>query len=94
MLKQSARKRMISFTITLKQFKKLCAQTGYMEHKGRYYDCLTVDRIIPELGYTIENVQVISRQENSDKYHLMEKDINWIEEFTPPPHSQDNDLPF
>lgn len=74
-IKRSAKKRGIPFEITLNEFKKLIKGTGYIENAGRLSDELTVDRIIPTLGYTYDNLQVITKGENVSKYHNDEKDL-------------------
>lgn len=73
-IKRSAKKRDIPFLITLAEFKKLIKGTGYVENAGRLSNDLTIDRIIPTLGYTYDNLQVIKKGDNVRKYHEDEKD--------------------
>lgn len=65
MLRHSARKRKLPFTITLAQFKAFCAQTGYLERRGNSPDSLTIDRVDVNKGYHIENIRVLTHEENS-----------------------------
>lgn len=74
MLKKSAKKRGYSFTITVDWFKDFCRRTGYMENKGRLFNNYTVDRIDNNQGYEPHNVRVITKSENSRKYHQEDKD--------------------
>lgn len=55
------------FTLTFEQFKKFCIKTKYMAGKGRSKESYTIDCIIPELGYTYENIQKLSESDNSKK---------------------------
>ncbi len=66
-LRSSAKKRNLEFTLTLSEFIDLVIPTGYMEKRGRFYDSLTIDRKKNKLGYTRENVRVISKSINSAK---------------------------
>lgn len=50
-LKKSAKKRHLSFTITLEWFRKFITSTGYIENRGRLADSLTIDRKDNLLGY-------------------------------------------
>lgn len=65
MLRHSARKRGIPFTITKEQFTKFCQETGYLEMRGKKPDSLTIDRIDPNDGYHIHNIRVLPHAENS-----------------------------
>jgi hypothetical protein len=67
-LKKSAKKRHYEFSITLDWFREWVKQNGYMEGRGRTADGLTVDRIRNEEGYTPDNLQVLTKSDNSSKY--------------------------
>lgn len=75
MLKKSARKRGLPFTITLEYFKELVSQTDYMEKKGRKEGSLNIDRIDGSKGYEPGNLQVIEKEENLFKYYAVEKPL-------------------
>ena len=45
MLRQSARRRKLPFTITLAEFKVFCARTDYLARRGNQPGNLTVDRV-------------------------------------------------
>lgn len=65
MLRHSARKRNLPFTLTVASFKAWCQQTGYLEKRGNKPGDLTVDRINENEGYHIWNLQVLTHAENS-----------------------------
>lgn len=65
MLRHSARKRKLPFTITKAQFSAFCAETGYLEKRGNKPENLTLDRVDPNRGYHIDNLRVLTHAENS-----------------------------
>ena len=65
MLRHSARKRKLPFTLTVAEFKEFCAKTGYLEHRGSQPHDLTIDRIDWNEGYHIWNLRVLTHEENS-----------------------------
>ncbi len=71
-LKKSAKKRHLEFTITLVWFKNWIINTGYMEHKGRLSDSLTIDREDNLRGYTMDNISVKTKHDNCVKYHTID----------------------
>ena len=66
-VRTSAAKRDISFELTFKQFKIFDKQTGYVESKGRELDSLTIDRIDPTKGYSIDNIRTLTWSQNCAK---------------------------
>ena len=65
MLRRSARKRNIPFTLTVDEFKSFCAETGYLERRGKNPDSLTVDRKDWNEGYHSWNIRALAHAENS-----------------------------
>lgn len=65
MLRHSARKRKLPFTITKTEFTELCAKTGYLERRGNKKTSLTIDRVDSNEGYHIWNLQVMTHADNS-----------------------------
>lgn len=65
MLRHSARKRNLPFTLTKAEFGKFCAETGYLEKRGNKEDSLTIDRKDWNEGYHIWNLQVMTHKDNS-----------------------------
>jgi hypothetical protein len=66
-LRASARKRKKAFTITFTEFKALIEPTAYLDEKGRERHCLHIDRKDATLGYTFDNLQVLTCTENVQK---------------------------
>lgn len=71
-LKKSAKKRNYEFTITLDWFRDWIKKSGYMEGRGRLADSLTIDRKENWRGYTPDNLQILTKSENSSKYHQVD----------------------
>lgn len=67
MLRHSARKRKLPFTLTVASFKKWCEETGYLEKRGNKPEDLTVDRIDWNDGYHIWNIKTMTHKENSEQ---------------------------
>jgi hypothetical protein len=67
MLRHSARKRKLPFTLTVNQFEDFCLQTGYLEKRGNKPGDMTIDRKDWDEGYHIWNIQVMTHAENSDQ---------------------------
>jgi hypothetical protein len=76
-LRYSAKRRDISFTLTMPQFKSFCAKTGYILSKGKTAESLSVDRIEAHLGYSATNIQALTLTENSRKSHIDRKLASW-----------------
>lgn len=64
-LRCSARKRGIAFRITLAQWRAWCRETGYVDHRGKTPDAMTVDRREKDKPYTIDNIRPMTHQDNS-----------------------------
>lgn len=65
MLRHSARKRNLPFTLTVESFKKWCEETGYLAGRGNKPEDLTIDRIDWNEGYHIANLRVLTHAQNS-----------------------------
>lgn len=66
-LRYRSRRRGISFTLTLGEFSQICADSGYLEGKGRKASELQIDRIDVRQGYSWANCQVLTCSENVSK---------------------------
>jgi len=66
-LKHGAKSRKIKFTITFDDFKEICTNTGYLAGRGQSPSDLHMDRINPNRGYEVDNLQVLTCSENSRK---------------------------
>lgn len=69
MIRKSAKKRHLEFTLELPFFREFCKKHGYVENSGRLRDQMTIDRIRNWEGYTNDNIQVLQKGMNSSKYH-------------------------
>ncbi len=65
--KQNAKRRHKDFELTYTQFELFCMQHGYHINKGRSKESLTIDRIDNSLGYSIDNIQIMTFSANSSK---------------------------
>lgn len=70
-LRQRARKRRIPWTITLEEFKKWCARTGYLKKRGHGKGLATIDRVNANEGYHIWNIQIMEFLQNCTKGHFV-----------------------
>jgi len=67
-LKNNAKRRGKPFELTFEQFKQFAIKTEYIAKKGISATSYTIDRINEELGYTIDNIQVLQNSDNIKKY--------------------------
>lgn len=65
MLRQSAARRGIKFSLTVDQFKDFCGRTGFLKKRGQGPKDMTIDRKDPMQGYEINNIQMIEHRLNS-----------------------------
>lgn len=65
--KNNAKRRGKQFDITLEQFRQFCKDTGYIVEKGKRGANCTIDRIDNNKGYTLDNIQFLTRKQNSSK---------------------------
>jgi len=67
--KSRAKQRGHSFTITLEEFRKWCAENDYIDKKGKKAGSASIDRKDDSIGYTYDNMQILSLSDNSAKQH-------------------------
>jgi hypothetical protein len=67
-LKASAKRRNIVFTITIEQFRDWCRKVKYIGFAGRSSTSFTIDRIHNDIGYHIDNINVMQKGDNVKKY--------------------------
>jgi hypothetical protein len=70
-IRQRAKQRKLPFTITLEEFEKWCAETGYLEKRGREPESYSIDRIDHDKGYHIWNIQIKTFEENCTSGHTV-----------------------
>ncbi len=66
-VKRSADMRGISFELTLQEFTSFCIEHGYLEKKGTFAGCMTIDRKDHIKGYTLDNIRPMEHVENCVK---------------------------
>ncbi len=66
-LKSNSKRRGKEFTITYDQFEQFCHECEMLTGKGRIRKGYTVDRIENDKGYTYDNIQKLTRVQNSKK---------------------------
>jgi hypothetical protein len=95
-LKHNAKKRGVLFTITFEDFKQWCTKVKYIGFTGRSSDSLTIDRRYNDIGYHIDNIQVMTRHDNVVKYVHYDYRVKRVTYTTPEPVTadEDEDLPF
>lgn len=64
-----AKERGIEWNLTLDEFIEFCNETGYMDTKGKTKTSASIDRIDPNKGYEIGNIQILSLSDNTKKMH-------------------------
>lgn len=68
-LKRSATKRNIPFTITLENFREFCVKVNWIGlARGRHADCYDIDRKYEDVGYHIDNIQMLEKRKNITKF--------------------------
>lgn len=90
-LKRSAKRRGYEFTLTIEYLTKIAEEHDLLNNRGRESESFSIDRIINEKGYGNDNVQILTKSQNSAKYwadtkHLRDLDhcIEPGETFVPP----------
>lgn len=92
-LKDNAKRRGVLFTITLEDFRQWCKKVTYIGFSGRNPDSFTIDRKHDDIGYHLDNIQVLTLSENVKKY----VSYNWRNkqvEVIRLPDTEAEDLPF
>ena len=92
-LKHNAAKRGVIFTITYEDFKKWCSKVKYIGFSGRNAESLTIDRRHNDVGYHIDNIQVMTRSENVVKFFHYDYRMKTVS-FTTKETKSDEDDPF
>jgi hypothetical protein len=68
--RQNARRRGKEFNLTKDEFKEFAIRERLMSPDGVKFPNKTIDRKVPEKGYEIGNIQVLTISENSRKKHV------------------------
>lgn len=78
-LRANSKRRNIKFELTYEQFLEFGYKHKYFAGKGKTKDSYSIDRINNELGYVIDNIQVLTISENSrkNKYLIYDYQTNY-----------------
>lgn len=68
--KNNARTRGVQWNLSLEEFREFCEEHKYLEKTGRTASSASIDRIDPSIGYTKENLQILSLSDNTKKMHI------------------------
>jgi len=68
-LRDNAKRRGKAFDLTFEDFQVLAIETEYIIKKGRSKLSYTLDRDKNELGYTKDNIKVLTNSDNVKKEH-------------------------
>lgn len=68
-LKNRAKQRGKPFDLTFLEYRAFALKSGYSELKGKSSQCLSIDRIKNELGYTASNIRAIRLGTNVRLFH-------------------------
>jgi hypothetical protein len=66
-LRNNSKRRGIKFELTYEQFLEFGYKHKYFIGKGKTKDSYSIDRIKNELGYTIDNIQILTISQNASK---------------------------
>lgn len=85
-LRANSKRRNIKFELTYEQFLEFGYKHKYFVGKGKTKDSYSIDRINNELGYIIDNIQILTISENSRKnkhlvYDYQNNYINVVKEY-------------
>ena len=93
-LVHNAAKRNVICTITLQQFREWCHKVQYIGFKGRSAESYTVDRRYNDIGYHIDNIQVMTKSANVKKYFYYDYRNKQAVVVNAPKQEITEDLPF
>lgn len=93
-LKHNAERRGVLFTITYEDFVQWCKKVKYIGFSGRNADSFTIDRIHNDIGYHIDNIQVMTKRDNVIKFFHYDYRTKRVAYSEKEPIVQDDDLPF
>jgi hypothetical protein len=80
-LKNNAKRRGKSFTLTFEEFQKFCYETEVLHARGRTSSSFHIDRIDDTKGYTMDNIQVLTNAANVAKENRRRKIIRYDHQY-------------
>lgn len=66
-LRCNARRRGKVFTLTRQEFEQFCAETNYLELRGKTGKSASIDRVDNRKGYELGNIRILTLSENTHK---------------------------
>ena len=94
-LRNRAQQRGVLFTITLDQFRDWCSKVTYIGFAGRSAESYTIDRKHNDVGYHIDNIQVMTKRDNILKFFTYDYRSKTAVVGTMPMKTEEpEDLPF
>lgn len=73
-LRSNAKRRGKGFSITFEDFALFCQRTQYITYKGKTKNSYSIDRPKNHLGYTLDNMQILTLSANSIKKVFIDYD--------------------
>jgi adenine specific DNA methylase Mod len=90
-----AKERGILCTITLDEFREFCHKVKYIGFTGRSAESYTIDRRHCDIGYHIDNIQVMANSNNVKKFFTYDWRTKTVVAWANNQHTNQNqDLPF
>lgn len=89
-----AKERGIICTITLDQFRVWCRKVKYIGFTGRSADSYTIDRRHCDIGYHIDNIQVMTNIKNVKKFFTYDWRTKTVVSWAANTQEVKEDLPF
>jgi len=81
-LKNNAKRRGKEFLLTFEQFEKFAVNYTISYGKKRNKDTWSIDRIDPTKGYSIDNIQLLTLQKNSEKQWVDIRSFEFSDDYT------------
>ena len=73
-LRNRAKERGHAFHLTYEQYEQFALSSGYAERKGKTAESFSINRIDPERGYEVDNIECITLSENSSCHNKLPED--------------------
>jgi hypothetical protein len=73
-LRSNAKRRRKEFSITFEDFALFCQRTQYITYKGKKKDSYSIDRPKNHLGYTLDNMSILTLSQNTIKMVFIDYD--------------------
>jgi len=81
-LKNNAKRRGKEFTLTFAEFQQFAVKNQIVYGKKRTADTWSIDRVNPELGYSVDNIQRLTLSQNTAKRWVDIRAFEYFEDYT------------